>query len=48
MRASTQQLLNLDAEADGYKRKPDRMLVTAMFDFNTGRVRIIDRHVSKE
>lgn len=48
VRASAQHLLNLDPEAEGYARNPNRMLVSAVFDFGTGRVRILEEHVRQK
>jgi carbonic anhydrase len=44
VRASAKQLLELDAKAEGYLKPDNRMLVSAIFDFATGRVRILEKH----
>jgi carbonic anhydrase len=43
VRSSAQQIWNLDAEAEGYLKQPNRMLVSAVFEFSTGRVRILEK-----
>jgi carbonic anhydrase len=44
VRASAKQLLDLDAKAEGYLKPDNRMLVSAVFDFATGRLRILEKH----
>jgi carbonic anhydrase len=43
VRSSARQIWNLDAKAEGYFKQPNRMLVSAIFDFSTGRVRVLDK-----
>lgn len=47
-RNSTQELLNLDPDEEGFKPREDEMMVTAVYEISTGRVRILEKFKSNE
>ena len=44
-RNSAQQIINLDPDKEGFKINKGEMLVTAVYELETGRVRILDKHI---
>ena len=47
-RNSTQKLLNLDPNEEGFKPRRNEMMVTAVYEISTGRVRILDKFKSDQ
>ena len=45
-RNSTRRLLNLDPKTEGFNMRETNLLVTAVYELDTGRVRILDKHGS--
>ena len=44
VRHSTRQILNLDPKVEGFQLREGELLVSAVYELSTGRVRILDKH----
>jgi carbonic anhydrase len=45
VRHSTRTILGLDPRAEGFRKRANEMLVSAVYELSTGRVRILDKHL---